>query len=218
MKRLLRLAAACPLFVAACIPYSVGSTARTVPKGTHEQAVTAFAVPQAASLTGRPGSVAPGADAEVRYGVARDADVGLRIPSWSGAIVSYKHRFDVPPEDAAADTCSTASSIFGAGLLDWGRQGALEVTLVASAREDRPLVPYGGIHRVGVFPLSHMNSEYRAATGGFFGVRIGTRRLSIAPEVGVYHDESEPRVRGANITVVPSVTVRGDALAAFFPR
>src|SRR5688500_7686859 len=77
----------------ACLPYTVGSTAQPVAPGEVQRSGTVYISPNAIELFGD--SVATslrGADAEVRWGLTESTDLGLRVPSFSGAVVTAKHR------------------------------------------------------------------------------------------------------------------------------
>lgn len=56
----------------------------------------------------------------------------------------------------------------------------------------------------------------RPTAGGFFGWRIGSRDLGIAPEIGVFYDHSTLGLRRSDFIVVPSVTFYGDVLSSIF--
>lgn len=217
MFRLAALAAA-TLATTACIPYAVGSTARTVPAGQHTKATTAFVIPNAFEVAGdSTAATMPGIDSELRYGIDARSDVGIRIPSWSGIVVNYKHRLDAVPASPAADSGVAVSIMAGGGFVNWGEHAEGELSLLASAREDRRLVPYGGLRVVQVVPLSHGAPSDRPTAGGFAGLRIGSHDVSITPELGLYYDHSALGVRRGDLIVVPSVTIRGDALSSLLP-
>ena len=159
----------------------------------------------------------PGIDSELRYGIDPRSDVGIRIPSWSGIVVNYKHRLDAVPASPAADTGAALSIMAGGGFVNWGEHAEGELSLLASAREDRQLVPYGGLRVVQVVPLSRGAPSDRPTAGGFVGLRIGSHDVSVAPELGVFYDHSALGVRRGDVIVVPSVTIRGDALSSLLP-
>lgn len=80
-------------FVHGCIPYTVGSTAQTVPAGETTRAAIVYYIPDAIDLSGD--SVAApmrGTDLELRYGLDDKSDIGFRIPAYSDAVITYKRR------------------------------------------------------------------------------------------------------------------------------
>ena len=201
----------------ACIPYAVGSTARTLPAGTHTKTSTAFVIPNAFDRKeDSTAATMPGLDYELRYGIDARSDFGVRIPSWSGVVVNYKHRIDATPSSQAADTGTAVSLMAGGGFVNWGQHAEGELTLIASAREDRPIVPYGGARVVQVVPLSRDVPSDRPTAGAFFGARFGNGEATITPELGIYYDHSALGIRRSDVIFVPSISFRGDLLSSVF--
>ena len=201
----------------ACIPYAVGSTARTVPAGDHVRTTTAFIIPNGVESKGD--SVAatiPGLDSEVRFGIDDRSDWGVRVPSWSGVVINYKRRLDAVPATAAADTAVALSLMTGGGFVNWGQHAHLELSLLASGREDRKAVPYGGLRVMQVLPLNSAAPSDRPTAGAFLGWRIGSRTLGVAPEVGIFYDHSALHIRRSDVIVVPSITFYGPVLSSIF--
>jgi hypothetical protein len=201
----------------ACIPYAVGSTARTVPAGDHVRTTTAFIIPNGVENKGD--SVAatiPGLDSEVRFGIDNRSDWGVRVPSWSGVVINYKRRLDAVPATAAADTGVAVSLMTGGGFVNWGQHAHFELSLLASGREDRTAVPYGGLRLMQVVPLNSSAPSDRPTAGGFLGWRIGSRDRGVAPEVGVFYDHSALHIRRSDVIVVPSITFYGHVLSSIF--
>ena len=200
-----------------CIPYAVGSTARTVPAGDHVRTTTAFVIPNGVEDKGD--SVAatiPGLDSEMRFGIDNRSDWGVRVPSWSGVVVNYKRRLDAVPAAAAADTGVALSLMTGGGLVNWGQHAHFELSLLASGREDRKAVPYGGLRVMQVVPLNSAAPSDRPTAGAFLGWRIGSRTLGVAPELGVFYDHSALHIRRGDVVIVPSVTFYGPVLSSLF--
>ena len=118
-----------------CIPYAVGSTARTVPAGERVRTTTAFIIPNGVDHKGD--SVAatiPGLDSEVRFGIDERSDWGVRVPSWSGVVLNYKRRLDTVAATPAADTGVAVSLMAGGGFINWGQHAHVELSLIASGR------------------------------------------------------------------------------------
>lgn len=213
MRRLLRCI---PLLVMtallpSCISYSVGTTARPIPKGEFQPNLGVYFVPNGIEERGQDGvettAVAyASADFEARWGLDEKSDLALRVPGGSGVIVSYKRLMNGPndPERMAVST------IVGGGIVNFGNHAFAEAGLIASGREDGR-VPYGGIRAMQVIPISSGAVSDTPSAGVFGGMRlrVGTN-FSLSPELGVYYDESALEIRERNIVVIPSVTLHWD--------
>ncbi|MDQ3557240.1 MAG: hypothetical protein M3409_10775 [Gemmatimonadota bacterium] len=197
----------------ACVPYTVGSTAQTVPRGT---------ISSAASLSFIPGGLDPYADEEWesesatfamfdfegRFGLDARSDIGVRIPTLSGIVVNYKRRLD-------GDTTGTRSALaamVGGGFVNMGEHAHFEASLIASGPERSTLTPYGGLRAMQVLPLSSSAASDSPTLGIFGGLRIGTRELGVSPELGIFYDRSTLGLRSNSIIFVPAVTVHGEGL------
>jgi hypothetical protein len=202
-------------FPIACVPYTVGSTAQTVPRGEVRRAGTMYVIPNAVEVLGDSVSASlPGSDAEVRWGLTETTDLGLRIPSFSGAVLTAKHRLLGRAEpDAPA-----LAVMGGAGFVNWGQHAHFELSLLASGRTNRSLTPYGGLRVMQVAPLSRGAVHDSPTAGGFFGLRIGDQVMGVSPEIGVFYDRSALGLREGRVIFVPALTVHGDALARILPR
>ena len=210
------LAALALVLLPACIPYGVGTTAHPAPRGRFTRSSVMYAVPEvdplravddagAASSDGVRGLAV---DAEARRGIDERTDVGIRVPAMSGIVLSVKRRLG-----ASVDTTRAAVALIGgAGLLNWGNHAHFEATLLASGPERSTVTPYGGVRVMQVLPLSSGVPSDTPTAGLFAGVRLGTTRLGISPELGVFHDESALGVRTSRVVVVPSVTLHGAGL------
>ena len=194
-----------------CLPYTVGSTAQTTPAHQRETTTTWYSIPNAVDILGD-SVTAPifGVDAEWRAGLDDRSDVGIRIPSGSGVVATYKRRLlgDANPKAAAL------AIMGGAGLVNWGEHAHVELTVMGSGRTARSLTPYGGIRLMQVAPLARGAPHDSPTAGGFFGLRIGSATLGISPEIGVFYDRSALELRKRNFIVVPAISVHGDALAS----
>lgn len=200
-----------------CLPYAVGSTARTVPAGQKTRTTTAFIIPNGfENKTDSVAATIPGLDAEIRYGIDATSDFGVRIPSWSGVVVNYKRRLDDVPSSTRADSGIAVSALAGAGFVNWGQHLHFELSVLASGREDRKAVPYGGLRVMQIAPMSSSAVSDRPTAGAFLGWRIGSRELGIAPEIGVFYDHSALHIRHGDVIVVPSITFYGKGLTSLF--
>jgi hypothetical protein len=192
------------LLVTACVPHTVATTAQPVARGESAPVLIWYSIPNGIEVM-RDSAVAwAGIDVEGRIGVSDRADVGLRIPSASGLVVTYKHRLS-----RNGDPRAPATAIMGGGgFVNWGNHAHFELTFLASARQAL-LTPYGGLRLAQVLPLSQAAAHDSPTAGGFLGLRIGKEQLGVSAEVGVFYDRSAMRVRSSNLIVVPALVVHG---------
>ncbi len=206
-----------PLAGAACLPYTVGQGAQTVPEGeTFRTTTGGFVLGGAAPFddsTGTTGASSNYAmsDQEIRFGLTDRSDVGLRVTSASGLVINYKRRH----VGAANPDSAGFSTMWGAGIVNWANHGLVEGTMLWSAGKRGSSIPYGGLRIIQTFPLSTGALRDTPSTGAFFGVQMGTRDRGITPELAIYYDESALGIRERNFVIVPSVTLRG---ISFLPR
>jgi hypothetical protein len=198
---------------AGCLPYTVGSTAHTLPigerSGTANIGITlggsrefdsTFRVPSAQIIT----------DQEVRLGIADNMDVGLRVTSASGFVLNFKrrHSYDSHPDSAGFAT------MLGAGFVNMADHALVEGTLIWSGRRRGEFLSYGGLRGMQVIPITAHAVNDTPTLGGFFGLRIGDFDAHIAPEIAVYWDKSALGNRSNELLVVPAVTLKGVRLPA----
>ena len=204
-----------PLVAPACIPYTVGSTAQTVPPGELRTAGSYYVIPDAIDVLGD-SVTAPvhGVDLEGRVGITEDTDIGVRLPSSSGVVVNIKHRMWGPPDREAAAVAVMA----GAGFVNWGEHAHFELSLIASGATHNRLTPYGGFRVMQVAPLGRGAPHDSPTVGGFLGLRIGSDELGVSPELGVFYDRSTLELRERNVIFVPAITFHGSDLVRLLPR
>jgi hypothetical protein len=186
-----------------CLPYTVGSTAHTLPRGETARSAIVYFIPDAIDLSGDSISTPiRGTDLELRYGLDDRSDIGVRIPAYSGAVITYKRRIagTSAPESAAL------SLMTGGGFVNWGEHAEVEATLIASSASERIATPYGGVRAMQVIPMSRNAVHDKPTAGGFLGIRIRFGEIDVSPEVGVYYDPSALGVRSTNYIVVPGVS------------
>ena len=191
-----------------CIPYSVGSTAQTVPPGTHVMSTLVYGIPNGASLRDSASVPFVGVDGEMRIGVADDADAGVRIVSGSGIVLNYKKRI----AGHAGEDSAAVAVMFGAGFVNLFEHAHFEASLLASSAAHGPAVFYGGLRAMQVAPLTPHAVHDTPTAGALFGVRLGNATEAVLPEIAVYYDHSALGLRRGNIIYVPSITLRGDLL------
>lgn len=209
-SRMFRVASPWLLSLAAgCLPYTVGTTAQTVPVG--ERRVTtslSYVIGSGSeydSTRGGGRNIMAVSDAEVRLGVTDNADVGLRLTSLSGFVVNLKTRHT----DEASPDAPAFATMLGAGIVNVGDHAMVEGTLLWSGRRRGELLPYGGLRAMQVFPLNRDAVEDTPSIGALLGLRLGNDDSYFAPELAIYYDRSALKNRSTNWLVVPGVTLRG---------
>lgn len=196
-----------PLLLTGCISYSVGTTARPIPKGEFQPNLSVYFVPNGIENITEDGTVDESlaytsADFEGRWGLSDRSDLAVRVPAASGAIVTYKRLLSATNDPAR----SAFSTIIGGGIVNFGNHAFVEGGLIASGREGTG-VPYGGVRFMHVIPISSGAVSDDPTVGVFGGMRlrVGTY-FSLSPELGIYHDPSALGLRERDIIFIPSIT------------
>ena len=192
-----------------CTPYGVHTTARPLAKGERSMSGMLTVVPAGAKISDSSSLAMPSIDVEGRVGLDDRSDMGWRVNSMSGAILTYKRRLDGP---SARDAAATAIMV-GGGLVNWGQHAHLEATLMTSGRDGTRVVPYGGVRVIQVAPLSAIAPHDSPTIGAFGGARIGSRQAGITLEIGVFHDRSALGLRRGSVIVVPSISMQSATLS-----
>ena len=208
---------AMPSFTA-CLPYTVDTTAQTVPANETTHSTSYYVVPNAfTSSDDSVGAPMPGVDYEWRHGLDARSDVAVRLLP-GGATTSYKRRLGADTSHRAG---ARAFSI-GGGIVNWGEHALIEATLMASGREDANMTPYGGLRAMQTIPITSGAVSDRPTIGAFGGVQLGTRWFSARPELGVFYDHSALGVRQRDVIFVPAITLmrgrRQESYADATPR
>ena len=188
--------------IGGCLPYTVGSTAQTVAPETTRRTAMIYFIPDAVDLTGDDSIAAPmrGVDVEFRRGLSDRSDIGVRFPSGSGAVVTYKRRI----AGTSAPESGAVSLMTGGGFVNFGEHAELELTMMASGKESSSVTPYGGLRAMQVIPMSRSAVHDKPTAGGFFGMRVLFGDLEVTPEIGVYYDPSALGIRSSNYIFVPA--------------
>lgn len=219
MRSLARLILPALLASTACLPYTVGSTAQTVPTGKTVSGTTWYFIPNAVK---EPGDTIAhplaGVDREWRHGLDARSDVGLRLTSGAGVVVNYKQRV----RDAEAGGPALAYML-GTGIVNAGQHAHFEATLIASGNEASEMTPYGGVRAMQVVPITEGARRDDPSLGVFGGVSIGDASFTLRPELAIYYDRSTLGLRKSSFIVVPAVTMsrgrsRTDHQEAASPR
>lgn len=205
-----RLSRRIPLFASlillpatACLPYTVGTSAQTVPANETTHSASYYFMPNAfESPDDTIAAPLSGMDYEWRHGIDARSDVAFRLLP-GGVTSSYKRRF-------AADTSHAGGArafSVGAGIVNGGEHFLMEATLMASGREDASITPYGGVRAMHVIPMSSSAVSDRPTVGVFGGLQMGSRWFSVRPELGVFYDHSALGLRQGDLLLVPALTV-----------
>lgn len=207
----------------ACLPYTVGSSAQTLPANESSHSASYYFVPNAfKEPDDSVGAPMGGVDYEWRHGLDARSDVAFRLLP-GGVTTSYKRRISADTSHAGA----ARAFALGVGIVNGGEHFLMEGTLMASGREDAPVTPYGGVRAMQVIPLSAGAVSDRPTIGVFGGAQIGNQWFSVRPELGVFYDHSALGVRQSDLLIVPAITLmrgrrrdgyREDAAPARRPR
>jgi hypothetical protein len=204
MRRLLIATPVVLLAVNACLPYTVGSTARTVTPHQTTSSTSWYYIPNAVKMPDD--SIATplaGSNLEFRHGLSDRSDVGLRLLP-GGVSMDYKRRLD---GDVAGARTAFAYMV-GGGIVNGGEHLMLQGTLIASGREDGTVAPYGGLRAIHVLPITEGAVHDKPTIGVFGGLQLGDEHFTIRPELGVFYDRSALGLRRGDLIFVPAVTLR----------
>ena len=199
-----------------CIPYTVGSTARPVPRGDRTTTMSTWVMPTLGDTSMGERSSALMIDYETRWGVDEKSDAGVRAVG-GGLVFNYKRLLSGP------SSVYDVAVMPGMGFVNWGNHAYFESTLLASKRPTSPrrkddrhltgdVLPYFGLRVMQVAPLNSGAVHDRPSAGGFLGVRFGTENFGISPEVGVFYDHSALGMRKNDFVVVPAISVHGNEM------
>ena len=203
----MRALVAASVILCGCLPYSVASTAQTVPRGERRVTGTLWFMPGAIEAPGDtlgPSHGFRGMDTEARWGIDDRSDFGLRVPSASGVVLSYKRRIlGAPHRDSAA-----LSWQLGTGVVNLGEHAIAEQSVLVNLRRHGIATWYGGVRAMQVAPLSRDAVRDKPSVGALIGVELNIGGEIVIPEVAVYRDPSALGIRSTNVVIVPSISLR----------
>jgi hypothetical protein len=207
MRLVRRIIVASPIVVLAlnaCLPYTVGSTARTIEPHQTSSATSWYYIPNAVKMPDD-SIAAPmaGSNLEFRHGLDGRSDMGLRLMP-GGVAVDYKRRLD----GDATGTKTAFAYMAGGGIVNGGEHFMMQGTLIASGREDASVVPYGGLRAIHVLPITQGAVSDKPTIGVFGGLQLGDAHFTIRPELGVFYDRSALGLRRGDLILVPAVTLK----------
>ena len=186
----------------ACLPYTVGTSAQTVPANESTRSASSYFAPNAVRLDDSVAAPMFGLDLEYRHGLDALSDVGFRVLP-GGATTTYKRRFGADTSHAG----SARAFAIGGGVVNWGEHALIEATLMASGREDGPMTPYYGVRAMQTIPITSGAVSDQPTVGVFGGLQIGNGWFSVRPELGVFYDHSALALRKSDLLIVPAFTL-----------
>ena len=184
-----------------CLPYTMGSTAATVPQGVQRTTVSLAASFGDRSLDGPVETPIAVLDAETRIGMSDRSDAGLRITGASGAVVSYKFRLR-----GSASGAALSSQVEG-GIVKGGAQAMGGVSVVASSAAARRNALFGGVRYLPVARLAADADRESATLGAFIGVQLRRASFVLLPELSVVHGYDDVIAHRARWFVIPSLSL-----------
>jgi hypothetical protein len=196
-----------------CISYTVGQGAETASVGKQVYSSSVSVVP--GTLDDSTPTRRPSVDTELRYGVNPRTDIGLRIATWSGFMVTWKRQLTRADSSTKQENRARTSIMLGGGVLNMGEHAGLEATLISSGKWSQYGQLYGAIRAVQVIPITSTARSDDPVIGAAVGYLLGNREYSIGPELGVYYDRSVLGLNTNRILVIPSVVVRGTSRRGF---
>ena len=188
-------------FSAGCLPYAMGATAATVPRGEQRTTVSLAASFGDRSLDEPPETPISILDAETRLGIADGRDVGLRITGISGAVVSYKQRLRGSAHGAAL-SAQLEGGVVKAGSLAMGG-----LSVLASSADARRTAIFGGMRYLPVARLTRDADRESPTIGAFVGVQLRRASFVLLPELSVVRGYDDMIAHRATWFVIPSLSL-----------
>lgn len=195
-----------------CISYTVGMGAETTPAGERSSSSSMNVVP--GTFKDRYGDETtvptrrPSIDTDIRYGIDDRTDVGFRIATYSGFMLTWKRQLTRADTSATQENRARTSLMLGGGIVNAGEHAGFEATLVASSKWTSAGQSYGAVRAIQVAPLNAQAKQDDPVIGVALGHLFGDRGWSIGPEIGVYYDRSVLGLNTNRIVVVPSIVLR----------
>jgi hypothetical protein len=204
--------AAASLLLTGCISYTVGQGADTAPRGEQVFSTSINVVP--GTLRGgdsvlTPSTRRPSVDSEMRFGIDDRSDIGVRIATYSGFMLTYKRQLgrpDVSPTQP--ENRMRSAFMLGTGILNAGEHAGFEGTLITSGPWTAAGQLYGAARIIQVLPITSSARKDEPSVGFAIGHLFGTKTSSIGAEMGVYYDRSTLGLNSNRILVIPSLVFR----------
>jgi hypothetical protein len=223
-----RLAGAMALVVlsglcTACISYTIGQGAETTPKSEQSIGSSINLVPGTFSdrlsdpsngepTRSRTSTRRPSIDSDLRFGIDDRNDIGIRLATYSGFMVTWKHQLTRADSTSKQENRARTAFMLGTGILNLGEHAGVEATLITSGKWTAAGQLYGAVRAIQVLPITSSAKHDDPVVGVAIGHLFGDRERSIGPEIGVYYDRSVLGLNTNRILVIPSLVVRGDGI------
>jgi hypothetical protein len=207
------------ILMAGCISYTVGQGAETTAPGERAYSSSLNFVP--GTLGDRETSAStrrPSVDSDIRWGVDDRTDIGFRIATYSGFMLTWKRQLTRPDSSKMIENRARTALMLGGGLLNAFEHAGVEATLITSSKWSPAGQWYGAARAIQVIPITNSAKSDDPVIGVAIGHLFGTQDRSMGPELGVYYDRSTLGLNRNRILVIPSVVFRGQAFPWFGRR
>lgn len=200
------------LALSGCISYTVGMGAETVAPQERATSNNLSVVP--GTLGGSGGSQRtlrtrrPALDTDMRWGLDDQTDMGVRINTYSGVMVTWKRQLTRPDTANEPESRARAALMLGTGVVNMGEHGAVEATLITSAPWTAAGQLYAAARVTQVIPLNADAVRDDPVVGVSVGHLFGDRSMSVGPELGIYYDRSALGLNTSRVLFIPSLVVR----------
>ncbi len=199
-----------------CISYTVGQGAETTAPGERAYSSSLNLVPGTLTTSdSSPSTRRPSVDTDIRFGVDERTDVGFRIATYSGFMLTWKRQLTRADSSSLSENRARTSLMLGGGLVNAGEHAAIEATLISSSKWSSAGQFYGAARAIQVFPITNSARSDDPVFGMALGYLFGDPEKSIGPEIGIYYDRSVLGLNTNRVLVIPSLVVRGQALPFF---
>ncbi|MEQ1693600.1 MAG: hypothetical protein ABMA00_20090 [Gemmatimonas sp.] len=195
-------------FATGCLPYTMGSTAATVPSGTQRTTFSLAASFGDRSADGPVETPIGVVDAETRIGLSDRSDAGLRISGISGAVVSYKRRLSGSAQGAALSAQVEGGVVKGGALAMGG------ISVVASSADANRNALFGGVRYLPVARLARDVDRESATIGAFLGLQMRRASFVLLPELSVVRGYDDVIAHRATWFIIPSISLTRPSRAA----
>lgn len=205
-----------PILFSGCISYTVGQGAETTARGERSFSSSLNLVPGTLSTLDSSASTRrPSVDTDIRFGVDDRTDIGFRIATYSGFMLTWKRQLTQRDSSKFTENRARTAIMLGGGLLNVGEHAAFEATLISSSKWSAAGQWYGAVRAIQVFPITNSARSDDPVVGISVGHLFGDQNKSMGPEIGVYYDRSTLGLNTNRILVIPSFVVRGQSLPRF---
>lgn len=202
-----------------CISYTVGQGAETTAPGEKSYSSSVNLVPGTLKdVASNASTRRPSVDTDVRFGIDDRSDIGFRIATYSGFMVTWKRQITRADTSKFPENRTRAAFMLGGGLLNAGEHAGFEATLIASGPWSPAGQFYGALRAIQVAPITSSARHDDPVMGFSLGYLFGSSERSMGPELGVYYDRSVLGLNTNRILVIPSFVVRRNGFPGFGRR